>query len=50
MGIGRSVEIEPSMGISAEKSVDGIMGVTIVVEEEAESFGLEMTVESSATD
>ena len=47
MGIGRSVEIR---GIPAEKSVDGIMGVTIVVEEEAESFGLEMAVESSATD
>jgi hypothetical protein len=40
MGIGRSVEIEPSMGISAEKSVDGI---TIVVVDGAESSGLEMT-------
>ena len=29
MGIGRSVEIEPSMGISAEKSVDGIMEIMI---------------------
>ena len=29
MGIGRSVEIEPSMGISA------ILGITVVVEEEA---------------
>jgi hypothetical protein len=34
MGIGRLVEIEPSMGVSV---------INIVVEEEAESFGLEMT-------
>jgi hypothetical protein len=36
-------------GDTAEKSEDGILGITVVVEEEAESFGLEMAVESSAT-